>query len=73
MLAKNAKALFIKCRDGIKETQNEFIKKVKRKSDLSTDLSHQVQSQIIAIGSTFVADAEKQLQVKQNELLAGKD
>lgn len=73
MLAKNAKALFIKCRDGIKETQNEFIKKVKRKPDLSTDLSHQVQSQIIAIGSTFVADAEKQLQVKQNELLAGKD
>lgn len=73
MLAKNAKALFIKCRDGVKEVQNEFIKKMKRKSDISADLSHQIQGQITAIANTFIADAEKLLQVKQNELLAGKD
>lgn len=73
MMAKNAKALFIKCRDGIKDVQNDFIKKVKRKSDISADLNHQVQSQIIAIGATFIAEAEKALQIKQNELLAGKE
>jgi ribosome recycling factor len=73
MLAKNAKALFIKCRDSIKDTQNDNIKKVKRKSDISIDLNRQVQTQIIAIGDQFIADAEKLLQVKQNELLAGKE
>jgi ribosome recycling factor len=73
MLAKNAKALFIKCRDGIKDVQNDVIKKVKRKGDISADLNHQVQSQIVAIGSNYIAEAEKQLAVKQNELLAGKE
>lgn len=73
MLAKNAKALFIKCRDAIKDNQNEYIKKVKRKADISVDLNHSVQSQIIAIGDMHVAEAEKLLQVKQHELLAGKE
>lgn len=73
MLAKNAKAIFIKCRDAIKDIQNDFIKKVKRKADISADLNHQIQGQIVAIGSQFIADAEKQLLVKQNELLAGKE
>lgn len=73
MLAKNAKAIFIKCRDGIKDVQNDFIKKVKRKADISADLNHQVQGQIVAIGNNFIAEAEKLLAVKQHELLAGKE
>lgn len=73
MLAKNAKAIFIKCRDGIKDVQNDFIKKTKRKADISTDLNHQVQAQIVAVGGHYIADAEKLLAVKQHELLAGKE
>lgn len=73
MLAKNAKAIFIKCRDGIKDVQNDFIKKVKRKADISTDLNHQVQGQIVAIGNNYIAEAEKLLAHKQHELLAGKE
>ena len=73
MLAKNAKALFIKCRDSIKENQNEYIKKVKRKADISVDLNHSIQGQIIAIGDKHVAEAEKLLVAKQHELLAGKE
>lgn len=73
MLAKNAKALFIKCRDCIKDTQNDYIKKVKRKSDISVDINHSVQSQIVAIGDKYVAEADKLLQAKQHELLAGKE
>ncbi|KAG5680017.1 hypothetical protein PVAND_009550 [Polypedilum vanderplanki] len=73
MLAKNAKAIFIKCRDGVKDAQNDYIKKVKRNSDISTDLNHQIQNQIVALGNTYIADAEKLLQLKQTELLAGKE
>lgn len=73
MLAKNAKAIFIKCRDGIKDVQNDFIKKVKRKADISADLNHQVQGQIVAIGQNYIIEAEKLLAHKQHELLAGKE
>jgi ribosome recycling factor len=73
MLFKNAKALFIKCRDGIKDTQNDYVKKVKRKADLSVDENHQIQMQIIAMGDKHVAEAEKLLQAKQTELLSGKE
>lgn len=72
-LAKNAKALFIKCRDSIKDVQNEHLKKVKRKADISADLNHQIQSQIVAFGSQYIAEAEKLLLTKQNELLSGKE
>jgi ribosome recycling factor len=73
MLAKNAKAIFIKCRDGVKEAQNEYIKKVKKNGEISVDLNHQIQNQIVALGNTYIADADKLLQVKQTELLAGKE
>lgn len=72
-LAKNAKALFIKCRDGIKDVQNLFIKKVKNQKEISVDLNHSLQKQIVAFGDTYVVEAEKILQTKQNELLGGKE
>lgn len=73
MLSKNAKAIFIKCRDAVKDVQNEYIKKVKRKVDISIDLNHQIQAQIKAIGDEQIVEAEKLLQAKQSELLSGKD
>lgn len=72
-LAKNAKTLFIKCRDSIKDTQNTFVKKVKKHQEISIDLNHQVQNQITAIAENYIQEAEKMLTSKQNELLGGKD
>lgn len=72
-LAKNAKSLFIKCRDGIKDVQNNHIRKVKNNKEISIDLNRLVQNQIVAIGDDYIAEADKQLQIKQNELLAVKE
>lgn len=72
-LSKSAKALFIKCRDGIKDIQNSHIKKVKGNKEISIDLNHQVQNQIVAIADDYIAEADKLLHVKQSELLASKD
>lgn len=72
-LAKSSKTLFIKCRDGIKDAQNNHVKKVKNNKEISSDLSHTVQKQIIAIADEYIVEAEKLLQVKQNELLAHKE
>jgi hypothetical protein len=48
-LAKNAKVLFIKCRDAIREIQNKNVKTVKSNSTISQDLSHHVQEQVCYI------------------------
>lgn len=72
-LAKNAKALFVKCRDGIKDVQNSYIRKVKNQKEISTDLSHNLQIQITALADKYVTEADKVLQAKQNELLGGRD
>lgn len=72
-LAKNAKTLFIKCRDGIKDVQNGHVRKLKNQKEISIDLSHTVQNQIVAIADEFIVEAEKLLQTKQNELLAVKE
>lgn len=69
-LAKNAKALFIKCRDGIKDAQNVHIKKVKNNKEISSDLNHQVQNQITAIANEYIAEADKLFHTKQGELLS---
>lgn len=72
-LAKNAKALFIKCRDSLKDVQNNHVKKLKGNKEISSDLNHQVQQQIVAIAEQHIAEADKLLQVKQAELLASKE
>lgn len=72
-LAKNAKALFIKCRDGVKDAQNNHLKKLKSNKEISSDLNHQLQNQIIAIADEYIVEADKLLQSKQSELLASKD
>ena len=72
-LAKSAKTLFIKCRDTIKDIQNNHVKKVKKQTEISIDLNHQIQNQITAIADGYINDAEKLLQIKQGELLAVKE
>lgn len=71
-LAKNAKSLYIKCRDSIKDAQNQNIKKVKKLTDISEDLNFQVQTQITAIANDYINEAEKLLETKQSELLGDK-
>uniref|UniRef100_A0A8W7PID5 Ribosome-recycling factor, mitochondrial n=1 Tax=Anopheles coluzzii TaxID=1518534 RepID=A0A8W7PID5_ANOCL len=71
-LAKNAKVLFIKCRDRIKDAQNQSIKKLKKQSNVSEDEAFQAQAQITAIADGFVKEAEKLMELKQAELLGDK-
>lgn len=70
-LAKNAKTLFIKCKDSIRDAQNSTIKKVKRKSEISNDDAYSIQNQITAIADKYVKEAEKMLDSKNSELLVG--
>lgn len=72
-LAKSAKALFIKCRDSIKDVQNGHIKKLKGNKEISTDLNHQLQNQVTAIADGYIVEAEKLMHTKQTELLASKE
>nr|CAD7256397.1 unnamed protein product [Timema shepardi] len=71
-LAKNAKTLYVKCRDSIKDVQNKFIKDVKTKTNISQDDSHIIQDQIVCLADQYVSTAEKILEAKQTELI-GKD
>ncbi|XP_053687459.1 ribosome-recycling factor, mitochondrial [Sabethes cyaneus] len=71
-LAKNAKTLFIKCRDAIKDAQNQNIKKVKKQTDISEDLNYQIQTQITTIANEYIKEAERMMEVKQMELLGDK-
>ncbi|GLV42843.1 mitochondrial ribosome recycling factor 1 [Carabus blaptoides fortunei] len=68
-LSKNAKALFIKCKDHIRDTQMKFTKNVKKQDNLASDLMHTVQDQIGSIGDQYIAEAEKILISKQSELI----
>lgn len=45
-LAKNAKALFIKCRDSVREVQNKYVKIVKNNTTISQDLAYNLQEQV---------------------------
>lgn len=71
-LSKNAKSLFVKCRDSIKESQNLVLKKLKNKSDISKDDNFSIQGQVAGIADKYIAQAEEMLDTKQKELL-GKD
>jgi ribosome recycling factor len=45
-MAKSAKALFIKCRDSVRDVQNKYVKTVKNNTTISQDLAHNVQEQV---------------------------
>lgn len=67
-LSKNAKSLFIKYRDTIKDIQNANIKKLKKQTEISKDDMFAVQNQISAIADKYIAEADKLMQTKQKEL-----
>lgn len=68
-LAKNAKALFIKCRDHIKDAQNDAIRKVKNNKSISEDENHSAQAQLTEMANEFVAKAQQMFETKEKELL----
>lgn len=68
-LSKNAKSLFIKCRDSIKDSQNSVLKKLKNNSDISKDENFSIQGQVAGIANKYIAQAEEMLETKQKELL----
>lgn len=68
-LAKNAKALYIKCRDALKDVQNDFIKKVKKQTGVSEDLVFNVTKQITAMCDEYQNQAKSIYETKHNELV----
>ncbi|XP_021181107.2 ribosome-recycling factor, mitochondrial [Helicoverpa armigera] len=68
-LAKNAKALYIKCRDSVKDVQSDFVKKVKKQNSVSEDLVFNVTKQINAICEEYLNEAKNIYDVKHNELV----
>ncbi|XP_030372899.1 ribosome-recycling factor, mitochondrial [Scaptodrosophila lebanonensis] len=68
-LSKNAKALFIKYRDAIRDVQNSQIRKLKKQADIGKDDAFAAQNQIAAIADQYIAEADKLLASKQKELL----
>lgn len=68
-LAKNAKALYIKCRDSVKDIQNDYIKKVKKQDKVAEDLVFNVTKQITAMCEDFQIQAKNIYEAKHNELV----
>ncbi|XP_045462088.1 ribosome-recycling factor, mitochondrial-like [Harmonia axyridis] len=56
-LSKNAKLLFIKCRDAIKDVQNKTIKSLKRKDGVSEDLVRNIENHLKALGDKYISEA----------------
>ncbi|XP_050312255.1 ribosome-recycling factor, mitochondrial isoform X2 [Anthonomus grandis grandis] len=71
-LSKNAKQLFVKCKDSVRDVQVKHIKQIKRQEKLSEDLARSAEQQIIAIADQFISEAEGILNSKQSELLGEK-
>ncbi|XP_045523843.1 ribosome-recycling factor, mitochondrial [Pieris brassicae] len=68
-LSRNAKALYINCRDAMKDIQNEFIKKSKKQTGVSEDLVHNIIKQITALCEQYQTDAKNIYEIKNKELL----
>lgn len=68
-LAKNAKALYIKCRDSVKDIQADYVKKVKKQSSVSEDVVFNITKQINAMCEEYQNQAKNIYETKHNELL----
>nr|XP_018901963.1 PREDICTED: ribosome-recycling factor, mitochondrial isoform X1 [Bemisia tabaci] len=72
MLSKNARTLFIKYRDRIKDVQNSHIKKIRNKElegGFSVDQIHEAVEMVTNMAQTHISQAEAMLSTKQSELL----
>lgn len=70
-LIKNAKTLFVKCRDKIRDIQNKYVKTVKNKEKsegLSQDDVRSINEQLKIIADQYIEQAEKMTNDKQQEL-----
>ncbi|KAJ8672891.1 hypothetical protein QAD02_004152 [Eretmocerus hayati] len=72
-LSKNAKAIFIRYRDEIKDTRNKVVKSLKKKTDMSEDAIRRMQGQVEALCEKYLKEAESLLETKQNELTGSQD
>jgi len=69
-LSKNAKVLYNKCRDHLRDVANRYVRKVKAKEgQASDDLIHDVELKIREIMEDHVKEAEQMMTSKQKELL----
>lgn len=68
-LSKNAKALFIKCRDNLKDIQNKQLKNLENNSDINEDAFYRLKAQVEGLCHQHIQEAEKILKSKQSELL----
>ena len=71
-LAKNAKTIFNKFKENVRDIHNKYVRIVKKQENVSADLIFSVQNQIHALTETFTGQAELMMTEKQKELL-GKD
>lgn len=71
-LAKNAKTLFIKCRDSVRDVQTKYVKQLKKKDGVSQDVARSIEQQIITIADGYIKQGESLLDSKLKELI-GKD
>ena len=68
ILSKKAKALFITCRDAIKQTQEKYIKEI-RTSDIPDSEKQFAYKQVKALADKYVLQSETMMKTKQEELL----
>ncbi|XP_018335368.1 ribosome-recycling factor, mitochondrial [Agrilus planipennis] len=72
-LAKNAKSLFVKYRDAIKDVKNKEIKSLKKKKTASEDQLKVVEQQVATLTDSYILEAEKVYNSKTGELLGEKE
>ncbi|XP_045620355.1 ribosome-recycling factor, mitochondrial [Procambarus clarkii] len=69
-LAKNAKTLYNRCKDHLRDSQNQYVRKSKKKEgQMPDDLVHNAQLKIREIAESYMQEAEKMMMAKQKELL----
>lgn len=68
-LSRNAKVLYIKCRDSMKDVQNDYIKKIKKQTSVSEDFIFSVTKQINALCEEYQRQAKLLFDAKVNELV----
>lgn len=71
-LARNAKALYIKCRDSIKDVNTDYTKKIKKQTGVSEDVVFSVLKQINAMCEEYHFQARHLYDTKYNELVGAK-
>ncbi|KAL7304212.1 hypothetical protein TKK_0003406 [Trichogramma kaykai] len=72
-LSKNAKAIFVKYRDQIKDIRTKSVKSLSKKDGISQDQIRRMQTQVEGLCDKYLKEANLILESKQNELTGGSD